>query len=180
MRLQKRRRKRSMTSYGSNSLRRHYPDQVQGDPKLLFASISAGDAPQRPCFYVQPQVYTARAFCQGLPVHFCAGRRAGARVAAQNRRPGKRGPVAVVPIQLVVSAGGRFHHIGKIQCVKPQKTGKTDKPPTKKLAVFYKKNAASGVFWLLRAGVLCAMILYIVLYFPVTAVRSACSTSAIP
>ena len=38
---------------GSNFLRRHYPDQVQGDPKLRFVSISAEDAPQRPCFYVQ-------------------------------------------------------------------------------------------------------------------------------
>ena len=180
MRLQKRRRKRSMTSYGSNSLRRHYPDQVQGDPKLLFASISAGDAPQRPCFYVQPPVYTVRAFCQGLAVHFCAGPAPGYAPRRKTAVRAKQGPVAVVPIQLVVSAGGRFHHIGKIQCVNPQKTGKTDKPPTKKLAVFYKKNAASGVFWLLRAGALCAMILYIVLYFPVTAVRSACSTSAIP
>ena len=32
---------------------RHCPDQVQGDPKLRFVSISAEDAPQRPCFYVQ-------------------------------------------------------------------------------------------------------------------------------
>src|SRR5699024_11528710 len=48
------RRKKPQT-FGSNFLRRHYPDQVQGDPKLLFASISAEDAPQRPCFYVQKQ-----------------------------------------------------------------------------------------------------------------------------
>ena len=180
MRLQKRRRKRSMTSYGSNSLRRHYPDQVQGDPKLLFASISAGDAPQRPCFYVQPPVYTARAFCQGLAAYFCAGRRARVRARRKMAARAKREAVAVVPIQLVVSAGGRFHHIGKIQCVKPQKTGKTDKPPTKKSAVFTRKNTVSGRFWLLQAGALYAMILYVVLYFPLTAVRSACSTSAIP
>ncbi len=50
--------------WGSNFLRRHYPDQVQGDPKLRFASISAEDAPQRPCFYVQYSVYTARVVCQ--------------------------------------------------------------------------------------------------------------------
>lgn len=180
MRLQKRRRKRSMTSYGSNSLRRHYPDQVQGDPKLLFASISAGDAPQRPCFYVQPQVYTARAFCQGLAVHFCAGPAPGYAPRRKTAARTSKHPVAVVPIQLVVSAGGHCHHIGKIQCVKPPKTGKTDKAPTKKSAVFTRKNTVSGSFWLLRAGALYVMILYVVLYFPATAVRSACSTSAIP
>ena len=49
---------------GSNFLRRHYPDQVQGDPKLRFVSISAEDAPQRPCFYVQFPLYTTAGVCQ--------------------------------------------------------------------------------------------------------------------
>ena len=173
-----------MTSYGSNSLRRHYPDQVQGDPKLLFASISAGDAPQRPCFYVQPlsnHKYTQRGhFVKGWRCIFAPPAAPGYAPQHKTAARVSKHPVAVVPIQLVVSAGGRFHHIGKIQCVKPQKTGKTDKAPTKKSAVFTRKNTVSGGFWLLRAGALYVMILYVVLYFPATAVRSACSTSAIP
>ena len=139
-----------------------------------------GMPPSAPVFMSNHQ-YTQRGhFVKGWRCIFvqvaapgCAPRR---KIAAR----AKREPVAVVPIQLVVSAGGRFHHIGKIQCVKPQKTGKTDKPPTKKSAVFTRKNTVSGRFWLLQAGALYAMILYIVLYFPLTAVRSACSTSAIP
>ena len=53
-----------MTTKRSNFLRRHYPDQVQGDPKRRFASISAEDAPQRPCFYVRLTVYTLAGVCQ--------------------------------------------------------------------------------------------------------------------
>ena len=51
-------------------LRRHYPDQVQGDPKLRFASISAGDAPQRPCFYVRIQYSGFVRFVKGAAVFF--------------------------------------------------------------------------------------------------------------
>ena len=139
-----------------------------------------GMPPSAPVFMSNHQ-YTQRGhFVKGWRCIFvpaaapgCAPRR---KIAAR----AKREAVAVVPIQLVVSAGRRFHHIGKIQCVKPPKTGKTDKPPTKKSAVFTRKNTVSGRFWLLQAGALYAMILYIVLYFPLTAVRSACSTSAIP
>ena len=62
-----RKHRRENSAYSSNSLRRHYPDQVQGDLGLQFAPISAGNASSAPVFMSVDYYRPLPRLCQEPP-----------------------------------------------------------------------------------------------------------------